>query len=180
MNARKKKVLTVLCIGSVVLVWRAYVLVTRYIPSSARAGSIAAVVEDDSAEIMPLSTQKDWQDVWEAQRVIAEELKWERNAFAAVPWADLDRENVRPSTATTPAHAPAPPQEIVFTGVSRSGDFWLAALSGEIVRVGDVIDDRYIVAKITKNSITLEMKGWAYTFQLGSSDVDVHPISEHP
>ena len=174
MQARKKKILTVLCVGSVILVWRGYGLITRYAPSVAQANSDAKAIEPASA--MADSTQDDenMKKTWEQQRLAAEQ-PWGRN-----PCVDLSR----PAGSTTgagqviasPDAPPAP--AIKLSGVSRSGDQWLAAVEGNIVRVGDEVVGGYRVINIAQHSLTLESAGWTFTFTMGAEDAVVRPSSE--
>jgi hypothetical protein len=176
MDTRRKKVLTILCIASVVLAWRGYALITRYAPSPAKANSVAKTTEP-----APNTTELDQEDermmeVWEKQRRIAA-LPWGRNPC---------RDQSRPAkTATGPVQTTLPidatlPEApgVRFSGVSRSDGHWLAAIEGKIVRVGDTAVEGYRVIKITQHSITLESAGWTFTYSMGAEAAVVRPASE--
>ena len=173
MQARKKKVLTILCIGSAILVWRGYALIARYAPSEAQADPTATMI--DPAQVMPYSDQndEDMQATWEEQRRIAA-LPWGRNPCASpvlVTTVGADR----PIAPTNGQPPPAP--KITLSGVSRSGDQWLAAVKGTIIRVGDEFEG-FRVIKIGQHSITLESAGWTFTYAMGAETAVVQPSPE--
>ncbi len=170
MDGRRKKVLIVLGAGSIVLCWRLYVLFTDYWPTSAQArpaGSSAGggPPSASSATIDAMS------ETWAAQALVADQ-PWGRDPFSDVPWA------WRPAgtaASQNPAGATPPPApELRFTGVSRSGEQWLAAIGGRIARVGDIVADQYEVVGIDARSVTLARGGWSITYTLGSADVIVN------
>lgn len=174
MQARKKKVLTILCIGSVILVWRGYALITRSAPSAAQANPDARTIEPLPIATHSAQEDKNMEETWEKQRLAAE-LPWGRDPCVdqsrpAVTTTGADQVIVAPGTPT------APP--IKLSGVSRSGDQWLAAVDGNIVRVGDEIVEGYRVIKIARHSITLESAGWTFTYAMGAEAAVVRLSSE--
>lgn len=176
MDARKKKVLTVLCIGSVILVWRGYSLITTYAPSVAQANPDGRIIAP--VPILTGSTQQDenMAETWEEQQRIAE-LPWGRNPCVALaPPADAMTGADQGSAAFSATPPPTP--TIKLGGVSRSGDQWLAAVNGNIVRVGDVVVEGYRVIKITQHTITLESAGWTFAFAMGANTAVVRPSLE--
>jgi len=174
MDSRKKKVLTVLCIGALILGWRVFVVVSEYLPTQAQAGGQQMAVIDAAFEKDETATD-DLRGLLDAQRQVAEK-DWGRNPFADVPWAArpaTDGANIeKPGTQTSP-----PTPAFVLKGVSRSGPLWLAAVDGKIVRVGDEMEGGYTIAEITAQSITLESQGWAFTFVIGSEEADIRRLS---
>ena len=61
-----------------------------------------------------------------------------------------------------------------------SDDQWLAALDGNIVRVGDTVEEDCRIIEITKHSVVLKSKGWVFTYALGSQKPEIRPFSEEP
>ncbi len=177
MDARKKKVLVVLCIGVMILAWRVVVIVTEYMPTAVQAdGQEAAVFDGTLQEEKSLS--EDLRGSLDAQRQVAEK-DWGRNPFEAVPWAA--RETNAVETVVEPeTHTPPPTPSFVLKGVSRSGRRWLAAVNGKIVGVGDEMEGGYKVAEITERSITFELQGWAFKFVVGSEGADIRRLSGAP
>lgn len=176
MQARKKRVLTVLCIGSAILAWRGYSLMTKYAPSVAQADANTKPAELAPTVINSAQADEHMDETWEKQRLAAE-LAWGRNPCATLyrpadATAGADQANMPPS-ATPP---PTPP--IKLSGVSRSGDQWLAAVAGNIVRVGDTAVEGYRVIKITQHSIMLESAGWTFTYAMGAKTAVVQPSLE--
>lgn len=174
MDARKKKVLTVLCIGSVILVWRGYSLFTQYTPSAAQANSAAKTIEP--APVITVSAQEDenMAETLEKQRLAAEQ-PWGRNPCAAL-YRPVDTRTGAEQVIASPDAPTAP--AIKLSGVSRSGDQWLAAVEGNIVRVGDEVVEGYRVIKIAQHAITLESDGWTFTYAMGAEAAVVRPSSE--
>ncbi len=181
MNARQKKVLSILIVGLAVLAWRIYVIVADYLPARSQAGlapvptKVEALVDDLTRRQreMRLSVLLEGQ-----ARTL--DLPWGRDPFVA-QFASVDR-----STSDVPARTPhvigeAPPApNLRFAGVSRSGDRWLAAVDGHVLAVGDSIHDGFVVRRINRNSILLEAHGWGFLYSLGSSAPVVRPIPEVP
>lgn len=178
MDARKKKVVTVLCIGVAILGWRVFVIVTEYLPTQAQAvnaqdSTIDRTIESDKALAESI------RGLLDAQCQEAEK-DWGRDPFADVPWGaakpTAEVQSVREPEATTPPPVPS----IVLKGVSRSGSHWLAAVDGKIISVGHEMDGGYTVAEITAQSMTLESQGWAFTFVIGNEGADVRRLSGEP
>ncbi|MCG8406446.1 MAG: hypothetical protein MI923_14710 [Phycisphaerales bacterium] len=173
MDARKKKVLIVLAIASVILVWRLYAIVTEYLPSTTRADSVAEVVPAAKDQT---SVRKDsMEEVWNAQTKVTEQ-SWGRDPFSNV----LRVLNLDSSNEEVVSREPPPAPSILFTGVSMSDDQWLAALDGNIVRVGDTVEEDCRIIEITKHSVVLKSKGWVFTYALGSQKPEIRPFSEEP
>lgn len=178
-DRRRKLVLSVLCIGSVVLLWRIHAIFQRYAP----AGAVAAVpspaepVPDVAVPVVNAANAQDLSAMTEAQRRLAGQ-PWGRDPFDAAvfhPVVAQDRRDTAPSASAAP---PAP--RIRFTGVSKAGEKWLAAIDGQIVRVGDVVQEQYRVARITTSAVTLQAGGWAFEFSLGAREPGVRPWVERP
>jgi hypothetical protein len=181
MNARKKKVLTVLCAGSVFLTWRGYVLVTeRLIPAMSHAAAPGAPVEQPpqpaNASASAAGTAAELSGLLSRQATVADQ-PWGRDPFAAVPGAE--HEAGQPVVADSSRDRPPPPPKMRLTGVSRSDGHWLAVMRDKIVRVGDVIDGQFTVTEITKQSITITSGRWAYRYGMGTEQPEVRPFAEH-
>ncbi|MBN2562439.1 MAG: hypothetical protein JXQ75_16055 [Phycisphaerae bacterium] len=181
MDARKKKVLTVLCIGSVILTWRVYALIVKQVPSAAEAGPALTSVYDDSAgnSNQYAESQKDMAGIWEQQAAVGSQ-PWGRDPFADVQGARREPEPRR-MEETVPDRGPPPEApSLNFTGVSMSDGQWLAVVRRSIVRVGDVIDEEFRVTDITKRSVTISSRGWAFRYELGVKEPVVRPLWEEP
>jgi len=183
MAARKRKVLVVLSAASVILVWRLSAL-TEYLPSATQTRPIEATAVPETPEApvegRPAKPDPNMKEVWEAQAaVVAQE--WGRDPFADMPWlAHADDPQAQPPS-DTPARRPPPAAPgLRFTGVSKSGEQWLAVVDGRIVRVGDHLDGSFVVHEITMNSVTLKADGWLYQYGLKSAKATVYPESEAP
>ncbi len=178
MDARKKKVVTVLCIGVVILAWRVIAIVTEYLPTEAQADSGQEVVAHVAVEEgQGLADQM--RGLLDAQCKEAEK-SWGRNPFGDVPWA-VARSQGEVESVGEPENATSPPvPSLVLKGVSRSGSNWLAAGGGKIVAIGGEKERGHSVAEITAQSITLESQGWAFTFVIGHEGADVRRLSGEP
>lgn len=175
MNARTKKLLPVIIGGGLFVGWRAFAVVNRYPPARAAA----EVVQPD----MPAQPLEDYRNsshsddlsaTLEAQRAM-EDRGWGRDPFDAMsfePKVRRDETQGLSAKAQAPAKPPPAPT-IAFSGVSKSADRWLAAVNGAIVRVGDVVQEKYEVVTISKSSITLAAEGWMFRYELGSKVADV-------
>lgn len=176
MHARKKKVLTVLCIASVVLAWRGYALIVKYAPSAARANPDAKTAEPAQNLVDLGGEDERMEEIWERQRRIAE-MPWGRDPCIDQSWPL--KTATGPDKATLPVDDSLPPApDIKLSGVSRSNGQWLAAIGGNIVRVGDMAIEGYRVIKITQHSIMLESAGWTFTYTMGAEAAVVRPSSE--
>jgi|CXWL01.1.fsa_nt_gi hypothetical protein len=175
---RKKKIIVVLSAASVILVWRVSAVMTKYFPASAAAQPTAGESVAQTPIAPTVSVEEDKID-WKAQRLV-ETQPWGRNPF------DLETsyqrkakpEAARPEVVKTPP--PAPQTQMRLTGVSRSGEQWLAAVGGRIMRVGDKLEERFKVTEITNSSVTLECQGWAFVYSLGSQEPVIRPVGERP
>jgi len=181
MDSRKKKIIAVLCVGSVILLWRLYAL-TQYLPSSAQAdpAQAANVVNDAVQAGYAKAEQKEQSKNWKLQQEVASQA-WGRNPFADVPGVmrrrvESESESEQPQLDQSP---PSPPS-VHLTGVSKSGGQWLAVVDGQIVRVGDVLQDEFTVTEITKRSVTATSRGWSFRFEIGAEAPSIRPVSEEP
>ncbi len=175
MDARKKKVLTVLCLGSVILVWRVYAIITTYLPPASASADAGTLSDLPAANLIaPIETDRDMARRLVEQERIAQQ-DWGRNPFSEVPWM---RSNDSGETLVAPVVAPPSAPSILLTGVSKSDDQWLAAVRDKIMRVGDVVDGAYQIVEIDGHSITLASRGWAFTYRMGSEAAQVRPIGE--
>ena len=180
MDSRRKKVLTVLCLASLILGWRVYVVWTKYSPSSAKANPVPASLRLDAAPPAPekAAARTDTQAIWESQRVVAAQ-PWGRDPFADVSGMMQSKDDSEQSQEKK-AEAIGQPASLRFTGVSGSNNNWLAVVRGDIVRIGDVIDGKFTVVAINKRSLTLAADGWTFRYELGSEEPFVRPASEAP
>lgn len=180
MDARQKKVLTVLGVGLIILGWRGYVLLTEYLPARVEAGPAPVdAVGAQGADADQRAGEDPSETRWAAQRQVAEDDWGQRTPFTPAPRAPRGA-NGDLSTATASSSEAPPAPQIQFVGVSRSADQWLASIQGRIVRVGEELDGGYRVVEINRHSITLAFRGWAYTFVLGSPETVVRPLREEP
>lgn len=181
MAARQKKVLMILIPASLVLIWRVQAMV-RYLPSSASATVVAApepadeTVMDQFAEVV-ISPEAE-AAIRRAQQEI-EAQPWGRDPFGIRSRAQPTEAQAEMSPVATPEPPPAAPR-IAFTGVSRSGDRWIAVVGGNFVRVGDIVEQNYRVVEIAKGSITLEYGGWTLRYDLGAESPVSMPSGGRP
>ncbi|MFQ5412272.1 MAG: hypothetical protein ACE5EC_08230 [Phycisphaerae bacterium] len=179
MDARKKKVLTILCIGSVILVWRMYAVVTTYLLPSPAHADVGTSESLPAANLIALGgMDRDMANRLAEQDRISQQ-DWGRNPFSKVPWM---RSSIDPGDAVVESIVNTPPSapSILLTGVSKSDDKWLASVRDKIVRVGDVVDGAYRIVEIDRHSITLASRGWAYTYRMGSKEAHVRPLRKEP
>lgn len=181
MDARQKKVLTVLCLGSAFLAWRGYVIVTEYvIPSkgSAETNVVPAYPPEEGLTTAAAVAAAVPAEVLRQQAAIAQQA-WGRDPFAPVPEARL-----RPVVATPEQWrqaGPTPPApSFRFTGVSQSGGRWLAVVGDRIVRVGDELDGGFTVTEISKRTLTLVSGRWAFQYELGVEAPMIGAFGEEP
>lgn len=163
MNDRRKKVLMVLGVASVVLVWKVYVIIVEYMPQSAQAG-------EANVEMAETSPQPDLPDplaaVWEKQRSL-EERPWGRNPFevdSALKTASVETHDEAPAHDSKPL---TPPQ-IGFSGASRVGNTYRAILKSGIVAVGDSLEGPFTVKSIERTKLIIASGNWHYIYELGS------------
>lgn len=183
MAVRKQKVLIVLSVASVILVWRLSAL-TKYLPSATQAKPVDATAVQETPEApveeRPARPDPNMKEVWEAQAAVVAQ-GWGRDPFADMPWlARADEPQTQPPSDMPVRRAPPSAPGLRFTGVSRSGEQWLAVVDGRIVRVGDHLDGSFVVHEITMNSVTLKADGWRYQYGLKSEEATVYPESETP
>ncbi|MFH1418232.1 MAG: hypothetical protein ABII12_08115 [Planctomycetota bacterium] len=172
MDSRKKKIFVVLSVASVVLVWRVYVVIAKYLPKSAQAET-AVVAGEETAGLQSQAAciaENRLAERWTAQMQVADG-PWGLSPFADKPWAAqvLDAADEPEKTVEVRHGRPSPPA-IRFTGASKSGEQWLAIVGDNILRVGDTVDGDFTVAEITKQSITFASGSWMFTYQLGSEE----------
>lgn len=181
MDARKKKVLTVLILGSVILAWRVYALIAIYGPAAVQAQGSATdpVPANNEVRVVASSWLEMPSEQVAAQRVV-EDQPWGRDPFLVMVRRVEPSEQKRETTPLAAAQPPDPPQVNKFRGVSRSGDRWLAAIDGRIYRVGDQFDGRLTISEITSNSVTMTQAGWAFTFTLGNPSPTIRQPTERP
>lgn len=181
MDARKKKVLIVLSVASLILVWRVYAVVTAYMPSAAQAesseASTDAANQDLVASVAARALEQESLALVKAQEKAAKQ-PWGRDPFADVVAAE---EEIEPTPSEkAPVSQPPPVPTLTFTGVSKVGDEWRAIVSGRLVRIGDIIETDYRVSRITKRSITFQSRGWTLQYELGKEAPLVQPLTEKP
>jgi hypothetical protein len=181
-DRRRKTVVTVLCVGSVVLAWRMYALYCRISPGGAMISPAPAAAAQEAppatstlTEAGPDSAEK---MLLEAQRAV-EAQPWGRDPFDPAPFAALQGPAPSPAQSRVAEKPPAAPP-LRFSGVSRAGAQWLAAVDGSIVRIGDTLHGQYRVEAITRTSVTLSAGGWRYHFELGSRQPSVRRQEETP
>lgn len=186
MDARQKKVLTVLCIGSAFLAWRTYGLVTeRLLPSMTQAKTPAPSGGDSAygqVGTIPgggdrLSSSS--RDALLAKQAESSDQSWGRDPFNSA-FYPRPQGGLPAIGAIAQDKGAATPPAVNFSGVSESSGRWLAVVRGKIVRVGDSIDGRFTVAEITKQSITLTAEGWSYRYDLGKDQADIRPLKGNP
>jgi hypothetical protein len=186
MDSRKKKFLTVLCLASVLLAWRMYVLITGYVlPNGARAeiavalpsvpspsGTASGIPALPAPELAAVPA-----NVLQQQAAVTEQ-PWGRDPFAVIPEAhtpNIASETAAKKNNNQPA-APPSALPLKFTGVSRSNGRWLAVVGGRIVRVGDELDGGFTVVEIGKRSLTISREMWVMQYELGGSQPVIRPI----
>ncbi|MCB9854591.1 MAG: hypothetical protein H6818_02805 [Phycisphaerales bacterium] len=181
MDKRKKRVLTVLVLGSVVLVWRVYAISVKYLPSSAVAqpqpisveAAVAPPAAPPAAPARGLSPEALARRL-ELQANVAERA-WGRDPFEGLEAAPTANGATTPQRDVELAKAPpAPALDIV--GVSALDDDWIVVVNGIVYRVGDAMPAGFVVRRITRNTMTLEFKGWAYVYSLGKPEPTIARI----
>jgi hypothetical protein len=175
---RQKKIILILCIASVILVWRVSAVMTKYFPASAAAQPgaeqvIAAPVVAPSIDVHEKGIDFKAQQLVEAQ-------PWGRDPFELGAAFQKKPKREAPKLAAPKVKPPPPQAELKLIGVSLSDGKWLAAVNGRIVRVGDMMEERFKVIEITNSSMTLECEGWAFVYQLGGQDPVIRPLGERP
>lgn len=181
MDKRKKQVLTVLGIGSVVLVWRVYVICTKYLPASASAQPQAAIAAPAIAPPVPPGPVHagGLTDAALAARIQLQNQvaarSWGRDPFEGITTLPDPEGNAEESVRRVAVQAPPAPQ-MKIVGVSALGDDWIAAMNGNVYRVDDKTAEGFNVRRITRNAVTLESDGWEYVYTLGVAEPRVARI----
>jgi hypothetical protein len=179
MDRRKTTMLTIIIGGGLFATWRIYGLLNKSSPAPASAG-LAQPAEpfspDATTANATIGREEDLTAIRNAQ-LLVEAQPWGRDPFDPSPF-EVEHVEAPILPVEKPAAKPPPAPTVTFTGVSRVDDRWLAAMGGAIVEVGDVIHDRYRVARISKSSVTLTSEGWAFCFQLGAKTPDVRPCDQ--
>lgn len=177
MNARQKKFATILAIAAPILIWRLSAL-TKYLPAAA-----SAAPAEEAQVAMPapgMLAAEPPEDAESLRAMVMAQQAMEAQPWGRDPFEPLASEGEAPAVvAESPIvtdEQPPPFPRIRFTGVSRSGQRWLAMVQGGFVSVGDQIEGRFVVSGITKNSITLEAGRWSFTYELGSETPSVKPM----
>ncbi len=186
MDKRKQRVLSILAVGSCILGWRLYVLFFEYLPDYRQRvpGTANAAPATPSPALQNNATHEPVTSVPKEDDPLVALLAAQQE-IAERPWNDspfiqpVIVTNDQPATATTaqPEEAPASPT-LRFVGVSRTGQQWLAAVDGRIVRVGDALATGFEVKEIGKDWIVIEAAGWRHTYHLGSETPTVKRATE--
>jgi hypothetical protein len=180
MDRRRKTLLTIIVAGGLFVAWRATSLVKRVVPASASAGTATlndALGSGETPTALGKPAYDDMTSRAQAQLTV-EAQPWGRDPFDPAPF---DLQQAAPKGPDdSKASKPPPAPSLTLSGVSRAGGRWLAAIDGGIVGVGDLVQEKYKVVRITKSSITLVSGGWAYSFDIGSREADIRPWTEEP
>ncbi|HWL94700.1 MAG TPA: hypothetical protein VNT79_14355 [Phycisphaerae bacterium] len=172
MNSRKKKVVVVLALGSVLLVWRIFALIQKYGPQAAEATE--AVAATPAPMPAPANSRDAMLETRLAAQRAVEKQSWGRNPFSDV--AGVVR-RIGEQPVQQIAETPVPPV-IRFSGTSKSADQWMVAIDGNIHRIGDMVLSQYKIIGITRHTMTLEFGGWTYTYEAGRPGATVAPFRE--
>ena len=166
--------------GALFIAWRASSLLERIwtVPSTAKSAD-SVVLSPATGGRGPVRDEVDWNSVAKAQYAV-ESQPWGRDPFDARPFEPVApaAKAAAPEPVAIPVAPPAP--SIYLTGVSKTGDRWLAAVNGGIVSIGDVLFEKFRVTAITNSTITVAADGWAFEFQLGEKTVNVRPWRDNP
>lgn len=183
MDVRKKKVMVVLGLACPIFLWRAYVLITEYLPAQAEAAPPALVTFDEglASQQQNNASAQDMTGLLEKQDAIVHQ-PWGRDPFESVVKIEKHHESVEPEEPEIVRNEGPPPgsPSLTLTGVSKAGEQWLASARGRILRIGDVVDEKYKVVEITTRALILESEGWAFRYEMGNSDAAVYRRSEAP
>ncbi len=174
MNSRTKKVLVVLSLGCLILVWRVVALIEKYGPKTAEATQAAPIVAEPLHPAADSTNSAVLRQI-ERQRETASQ-SWGRNPFADVAWAVRQRP-LTPAPDQAPRQSPVAP-ELRFNGTSKSDEQWMAAVQGDILRVGDLVQGRFKVVRITRHTLTLESEGWTFLYHVGNPQATIMPLAE--
>lgn len=184
MDNRKKKVLVVLSIGSVVLVWRLYVLFAEYLPEyQARTGGTPAAASAGEPTPPPMFAQVGAvaDSVAKTDPRIEEQKEIAKRPWKPSPFVQIEPEQtpeIQQTKKDEPIEEAPDGPTIEFVGVSKSGTTWLAAISGQIVRVGDPVAKSFVIEDIGKDWVALTSRGWRFEYHLGNPYPKVTRASE--
>lgn len=179
MDSRKKKALSVLCIASVILIWRVYAFVSEGLPGQTRAEAV--VLPEPMPEppmIQSSSDQQDMMALWTLQSKLTARQWTDHDPFEGLRITTPQGTFVRPEHAE-PEDRPEPPN-LVFRGVSVVKGEQRALVNGRIVRVGETLESGILVSEITRNTVTLSYGPWRYVYVLGFEGATVQEESEEP
>lgn len=182
MSKRTRTQVIVIVAGAAFMGWRALGVVEKYSPTAALAQVGLAV---EPAAVTAGQVETGVQTIPElpaaiesAQAAVAKK-PWGRDPFDPTPFVTMPTPSPTATEAKAPVNAPPAPT-VKFTGVSRKGSRWLAAVDGAILGVGDQVQDKYRVVGITNSSLTMVSEGWAFRFDLGEKTGQVRPWTETP
>lgn len=177
MDPRRKKILSVLAVGVLILGWRIYVVVTDYFPAAQAQADTGVAMPAPPPIIQPVRKTADDDPVWALQRQL-QARPWGRDPFMTPPGrgpvrgADRNADNgpvVRPD-----------PGAIRFSGAARLDGKWRAIVSGQIVSLGEEIRPGFRVVGITKRTMTLASGNWRFRYELGSATATPFQDQEKP
>ncbi|MCZ6817494.1 MAG: hypothetical protein O7F76_12475 [Planctomycetota bacterium] len=179
MDPRKKKVLSILGVASVILIWRGYAIVTQGLPGQTQAETV--VLPEPNSEpriVQPFQDQEDMKALWILQAKLTARQWTDHDPFEGLEITIPKGSFARPEHAE-PEEYPDPPK-LVFQGVSEVKGNQRALVDGRIVKVGDTFESGVVVSEITRNTITLTNDPWRYKYMLGIEGVTVYEGSEEP
>ena len=179
MDARKKKALSILGVASVILIWRAYSIVTQGLPGHTQAETVVSPEPNsEPPSAQPSQDQEDMEALWILQAKLTARPWTDHDPFEGLEIAIPKGSFVRPEHAEPEEH-PDPPK-LVFQGVSEVEGKQRALVDGRIVKVGDTLESGVVVSEITRNTITFANDPWRYEYMLGVEGVTVYEGSEEP
>jgi len=152
---------------------------TGYLPETSEASQapVRSVDFESKPPPKPKGPSPEDRARWAQQRDIATQ-DWGRDPFARTINVPIEESDASPTSEPANDATPELPADFTFTGVSRSDGLWLAAVGGDVVRVGDRVRGQYRVVRITRHSVALEADGWTYLWILGEKKPKVRPASE--
>lgn len=177
MDPRKKKVLSVLIIGSFILIWRVYAIVSDGLPDQTQARVVDLPEPEPEFPITQEVTDEDMKALWTLQEKLTARQWTDHDPFEGLKIKTPEGTYVNPEQAE-PDDAPEPPK-LVFNGVSNARGTRRALVNGRILKEGESFDAGIVVREITRNTLTLAHGPWRYTYRLGFEDVTVQ-ASEEP
>ncbi len=179
MDSRKKKILTVLCVGLVILCWRIYAEITKYSPTDQAEAESSVTAVDFGQVVSDPREDEGIGRMLKRQAAVTDE-PWGRDPFADISSAYVTPEAESAQPAHNESRPPPEPPSLKLGGVSGSDGQWLAMVDGELARTGDLIRGEFKVIEITKQSVTIESGGWAIRYEMGSAEPVVRSLSEAP